>query len=186
MLVSVTSSKLPRIVDGQKFCQQGISVSGVIGIEDLLRLEGLLSRLEGSVDVDVVFGLDEQRRRIIKGSFKSTLPLICQRCLHEMPWALNGGFELALVSSEEQASRLPRDLDAVVVDDGEIDLYAVVEDEMLLALPLAAHHDVGACLAPGAGKVSGHTPDPVVEKPNPFQVLANLKITEKPRNDDSC
>lgn len=173
--------RLPRIVDALKLCQQGVHVTGFVEFTQLSRLEGLLSTPEGQVSVDIHFAIDEQHRKILSGRIAASVPLVCQRCLGKMMWPLDGGFELALVWNEEQAAQLPRTLDPVMVEDTELDIFSVVEDEILLALPLVSHHDIGTCTAPSVANPA--LPVETVEvRKNPFQVLASLKTGGDPRN----
>jgi uncharacterized protein len=62
------------------------------------------------------------------------------------------------------------------VEEGQVDLYAMVEDELLLSLPAVAYHQE-ACVGPALFS-SG---EPVNEKQgkNPFQILEQLKGAPK-------
>ena len=57
---------------------------------------------------------------------------------------------------------------------GEIDLLAMVEDEIILALPVVPVHDSEHCEVSEADMVFGELPEEA-QKPNPFAVLASLK-----------
>jgi uncharacterized metal-binding protein YceD (DUF177 family) len=48
----------------------------------------------------------------------------------------------------------------------------LVEDELLLAMPLAPHHDEGMCLAPASG--ASHAAEPGASE-SPFSVLQKLR-----------
>ena len=100
------------------------------------------------------------------------LPLTCQRCLKPVPVSLDVDQQVRFVETEAQAEAE----DEVAEEDvlaltPEFDLLALVEDELILAVPLVALH--GACSPEGY--------DPAVEAPiektNPFSVLAALKKT---------
>ena len=58
------------------------------------------------------------------------------------------------------------DLDAVAAD-AELDVWSLVEDEVLLALPIAPRHAEGACQAAGESVLK--------QRASPFAVLAGLK-----------
>lgn len=176
------SLKLPHIVDALKLCQQHARVAGSVGFARLPRLEGLLSEMDGDARVDIAFAVDEQHRKILTGRVQADVPLTCQRCLGKMVWQLDTGFDLALVWDEEQADQLPKTLDPVLVEDTDVDLYRIVEDEMLLSLPLVPHHEPGTCSAPHVDTTDS---DSGGKRENPFQVLATLKTAGKPRKEDS-
>lgn len=99
--------------------------------------------------------------------------LVCQRCLQPMtePLALRAHFVVA--GDEESADVLDAD-DAfdVIVGAPDFDLDALVEDEVLLALPIAPRHAV--CPTDDALAVESGA------KPSPFAVLQQLKL---PRRD---
>ena len=59
---------------------------------------------------------------------------------------------------------------------GEIDLIQLVEDEFILNLPQIAKHEEADCSVKSDNLVFGEIPEEIVEeKPNPFDVLKNLK-----------
>ena len=98
------------------------------------------------------------------------LPLTCQRCLKTMPVSLNVDQRVRFVETEAQAEAEDEEAEEdVLALTPEFDLLALVEDELILAVPLVALH--GECSPEGY--------DPAVEEPpektNPFAVLAALK-----------
>jgi uncharacterized protein len=52
--------------------------------------------------------------------------------------------------------------------DPKLDVIALVEDEVILGLPMAAGHEEGACAAPSPNPESGRLE-------SPFNALATLK-----------
>lgn len=98
-------------------------------------------------------------------ALQTNLPLICQRCFAPLPKQLDTQFEFAICDEPPEA--LLEDEDVDWLESGaESTLESLVEDELLMALPIAVMHEE-AC-AP-LQKTSG-------EKPNPFDVLKNLKL----------
>src|SRR5690606_4073601 len=95
----------------------------------------------------------------------------CQRCLQPVTQSLSGELCLAVVWDEERAAVVPKTLDPLVVSDDSVDLYGLLEDEILLALPIVAYHQEGQC------QRSGHYSTGEVEesRENPFSILAQLK-----------
>lgn len=75
----------------------------------------------------------------------------------------------------DQADVLPEIYEPIEFNPfGEVDLRDVVEDELMLTLPLVPMHDPEHCEVSVAEQVFGKLPAEA-EKPNPFAVLANLK-----------
>lgn len=70
---------------------------------------------------------------------------------------------------------MPEAYEPIDVDEfGEVDLLAMVEDEIILVLPIAPVHDSEHCEVSEVDIVFGKLPEEV-EKPNLFAVLASLK-----------
>jgi len=101
----------------------------------------------------------------------ATLSLQCQRCLQPVPLPLAVDTRFRFVSSEEAAARLDAELDDdVLVLSRDLDLRSLLEDELLLALPLVPRHE--SCpqpLLPETAKVPGES------APKPFAALAALR-----------
>jgi uncharacterized protein len=106
---------------------------------------------------------------------EANLPLVCQRCLNpvDVPVAVNRSFRFvadeATAAAEDDAAE--EDLLAL---SRSFDLVELVEDELLMELPVAPRHDV--CPEP----VKMSATDPAfeaagAEKENPFAVLAALR-----------
>lgn len=169
---------LPHSVDALKFCQQRASVTGSVLLAALPRLSAELQRVDGIVQVELVFGLDEQSRKVIQGRIEAVLPLLCQRCMQGLDVPVSVDVQLGLVWTDEQAVQLPRSLDPVQMETQEMDLYAIVEEELLLAMPLVAHHEQGVCEPPQLA-LQPQAEMPAEIKDNPFQVLAALKSVVK-------
>lgn len=173
-----TNQLLPGSVDALKLCQQGVRVSGFLPLANLQRLSRQLYLAEGDVQAELSFGLDEQSRKTVNGHLEAVLPLVCQRCLERLDVSVTSDVTLALVWNDEQAAQLPRTLDPVLMEGEELDLLEIVEEELLLALPLVAIHEPGVCQPP---QLLDQPVDDVSvdEKINPFQVLASLKLEGK-------
>ncbi len=95
------------------------------------------------------------------------LPLACQRCLEAIHFELDVDSQLELISEDSELSQdeLEDDTRDFLPVAGELDVAELVEDEILLALPVAPRHE--RCGLPGAADVG--------ERINPFAALAELK-----------
>jgi len=104
----------------------------------------------------------------------TSLPQICQRCLEPVDVAVQLEREFRFVESEAVAETQDDDCEEdLLVTSREFDLAALIEDEVLLAMPLVPRHDT----CPVNVKMVAADPDfdALAEKPNPFAVLAQLK-----------
>jgi len=73
------------------------------------------------------------------------LPLACQRCLGRLEWPVAIDVVLTMVGTDEEAATLAEPFDSVLLAEGALDVAAVIEDEVLAALPLAPRHAAAAC-----------------------------------------
>lgn len=111
---------------------------------------------------------DRLRRPALRLQLSVTVSVTCGRCLQPLPVALATDAVVTLfVSEEKMAEAVEEDdeLDAIMAEP-VLDVLALVEDEVIMGLPLSAVHD--NC---GTESLSGTRMD----KPNPFGVLAALK-----------
>lgn len=112
---------------------------------------------------------------------RAVVPLQCQRCLGPLAQALTVNRAIRFVRGEELAARLDEASDDdVLALPAALDLLALLEDELILALPIVARHD-GPCpqpLLPQVGAEAGAGDDALPadsDEPHPFAALAALK-----------
>jgi uncharacterized protein len=119
-------------------------------LRELLRIAPMLQQDEGTVQVHLRFHrsrLGEHSYPVAEGRVTTTLTLACQRCLEAVKVPVDTRCRLAYVSTEDEAKTVPESHDAVTMDNGRVSLPELVEDELLLALPLVpAHADKGGCV----------------------------------------
>ncbi len=166
-----TCMQLPRHVDPRKFCAQGVRLQGFIPAAELTRLATAAIAAGERVEVELDFSQDAERRCILEGRFSLTATLQCQRCLGPYDEELQEAFCFAIVWDEERAAVLPKRLDPWLVAEESADLYELVEDEILLSLPIVAFHPEDSC--PREGSYS--TGEAEQSRENPFNILAQLK-----------
>lgn len=121
-------------------------VEGRISIVDLPRLAPLLSRenqSEACFRMD--FSLDLEKRAVVKGQVQATVHLICQRCLQVYPCEITSEFSLVAVENLTDALHLDKRYEAVLLHDHQLRVAEVIEDELLLGLPLVPKHPSGEC-----------------------------------------
>jgi uncharacterized protein len=109
---------------------------------------------------------------------KATVPLTCQRCMGVVETPVEVDQWYRFVASEDIAmAEDDQSEEDLLVMEPQFDLLAVLEDELLMALPLVPMHEqcpVAPKLQAGEAEVAGD-PDSG-KKPNPFAVLAQLKV----------
>lgn len=115
----------------------------------------------------------------MKGFVRTTLLLQCQRCLDSLSLPVDSNVSVGFVHSLEEAEGLPDDLDPELVEDALVNLIALVEAELLLAIPQVPMHPADACAVDmdGYGNVSIDNAEN--GSISPFAVLADLKIDKR-------
>jgi uncharacterized protein len=142
--------RLPRQVDVLKLCQQSLTLEGQVSLAELPRLVEALSVETLSAEVGervllpvLQFSVDDEGHRLMQGHLEISLPVVCQRCLEIMEYPIQADMHCAFVVSDEQAKNLPGHLEPVMLetDATHTALYDLLEDELLLSLPIAARHE---------------------------------------------
>ena len=109
---------------------------------------------------------------------KTSVPLTCQRCMGTVATPLQVDQWYRFVATEDIAMAEDDESDEdLLVMEPQFDLLAVLEDELLMALPLVPMHDecpVAPVLQAGEDALAREA-GVKEEKPNPFAVLAQLK-----------
>ena len=159
----------PSRIDPWQLATEGGRLEGALALAALPRLATELHRTEGVADVALVAGIDPRGVRFIKGTVRTGIELVCQRCLGSLQLVLDTTVSLGLVHSEAEADRLPEDYEPLLVPEGVISVAELVEDELLLALPpIPRHADERDCEA------NGYRAPDRVEQDQPFAALASL------------
>lgn len=151
------SAALPKFLDPWRAVRNGLAFAGDVSLEQLPRLAAVVScgktgrrtGARGAVDYRLRFEYDQDRRALALGRIRSSLRLPCQRCLGDVEIALDVRLRLGLVMTEQAIENLPDDIDPLLVTDARIDTLALIEDELLLALPAIPRHAEGLCQPPG-------------------------------------
>lgn len=164
-------NKLPLTIDPIKAAQKRLDYVGYYPIQAITRVDCPKSDITCSLSFD----FDEQRLCVITIDAKMTLELICQRCFKPFITEVHVMNKFSPVKSDAQAETLPEHYEPVLMNEfGEVDILALLEDEIILSLPIAPVHDSKHCEVSEADLVFGEIPTKE-DKPNPFAILASLK-----------
>lgn len=136
---------LPLKIDPFRFAEHALRLSGFLRLEELTRVAPSLSSSEGVVEVELAFGVDEQEIRFVRGQLTTCLILQCQRCLEPFKYAIINDFVLGIVHAEDEAEQLPKRYEPLVAMSGELFLKDLVEEELLVSLPLVPMHPAAEC-----------------------------------------
>jgi uncharacterized protein len=171
----MSNFEIPERVNPYQMADKKSELIGEVSRERLKRLESSTEGLTESAHASVNFDLDESGRRVIFGQVSGTANLLCQRCLKPYEFKLAGSFRMALVYNDEMAKALPTHLDSLLLlPDEPMDVAEIIEDELLLCLPMHAMHPEGECQI--ETQFGADESEEIPEKAfNPFDVLKDLK-----------
>jgi uncharacterized protein len=166
---------LPVELDPFRHAGLGSRFSGRYPVRQMPRLASMLADEDGDVEVELEFRRDERGLAVVSGHAVAGLRVTCQRCLGTMPISLQTDIHLGIVRSDGEAERLPEGLEPLLVPTGLLRPREMVEDEIILGLPLVPRHpDETACQPHGDwDEATGQGGAERAE--GPFAVLEQLK-----------
>jgi len=163
---------LPDLVDYARLAQDGAVIERVYALGKLPRLQDLLADARGSVRARFAFAKLDSGRAGAAVAVSAEPQLICQRCMQGFAFPAAGGSEIEFASG---GSPPGSDRELYLAEEGLVSLRELAEEELLLALPMAA-----ACSAPeSCGKapefpVDEGTVEASSERTRPFAALQDL------------
>lgn len=103
----------------------------------------------------------------LEGVVRARPWLVCQRCLNAYEQPLESAFRIAFVATEDDTANVPEGYEGVAAPHGRAALADIVEDELLLALPLVPMHATsGECAAePATAAPEEAAPREVTQRP---------------------
>ena len=149
--------------------ERGRSYKGTIPLSQLGRLGDTLIDNKGVAQYELLFA-KEDKVCTLAGRVTADLVLECQVCLDKMICPVAADTRLGIVSSLDEAAMLPDEYEPLLVVERKITLKEIVEEELLLAIPIIPRHE--QCSIANVVDQS-----PMQKKDNPFSVLADLKLT---------
>ena len=165
---------MPRqTVDVFELSRMRGEVAGELPISAAERLAPMLAGTEGVLHYRAEFALDERGRPALRFIWSARLAARCHRCAAPVEVDVGADARFYFVRTEEELNALPiepEEVDEPLLGSRSFDLDALVEDEAILALPLAPRHarcPDDAAAPDGAAEASGRV--------RPFAALARLK-----------
>jgi len=155
------------VIDSLTFAREAGSLQGELPIAGLTRVLDLLAESAGRLAYRVEGRMGARNRSQLWLELDGTLTLCCQRCLEGVEYPLEVRSLLEFVDDEDELTQeeIEDDSRDFLLSQKELDVMALIEDEIILALPAAPCHE--SCAMPIASQ--GTT------KVSPFSVLTGLK-----------
>lgn len=144
-----------------------------VGPLDTAALDRLAEFEPRELSADLQVRVDAGRQGWLEGRVTGCLRLECRVCSERFTWSLEVPVHLALAMSEEEEERLMEQCEPLLVRDDRLPLHQVVEDEVLLALPMMPRCPTCENARPPEGDDAAPDPD---DRPSPLAALKKLKL----------
>lgn len=167
---------IPEHIDPFRYAEQSLGLDGMVKIADMQRLSANVIAGDNTVSVKLKFGVDEQGINFLTGHIKTLLTLQCQRCMEPFIYEIISDFALGIVNTLDEANALPERYEPALAKEGNLALRELIEDEIILNLPIIPRHEPEEC------KVKLPLADSGWEQSkgeSPFHVLKSLKHKQK-------
>ena len=172
------SEKLPQSVTVRKLVDSRAILAGYVVPERLPRVDGAISAFAGNFQVELDFGLNESKKSKIDVQINGDVEMQCQRCLEPVTVSVSIETTLTVAAHDEEARAQIKDYEPILLnDEGVLDIDALIEEEILLSLPVVAMHPEKVAMHPK--RADKHT-----DQDNISHVLADKPIQEIERRSD--
>jgi uncharacterized protein len=164
---------LPDLVDCARLAEEAAVLERVYALGELPRLQDLLADAAGSLYASFAFAKLGSGVAGATVAVRAIPRLVCQRCMQGFAFPVDGGSEVEF-SSEAESPALDSGREVYRTIEGRVSLRELAEEELLLALPIAA-----SCSAPDVcgnadSAVAAETPKVRGDMRRPFSGLQDL------------
>ena len=162
------------LIHPERITDKPLLFTGRVDLDDFPRLAESLANENCELRYTVTARLDKQRRKIVSCIIEGFVFLTCQSTLEAFRHAISIDDRLVLVGHESELPPIEEESDAedYLVADAPLDVLDLVEDAVLLALPMVPRKQ-GLEEAREAGKPGKERGE------SPFAALASLKKRPK-------
>lgn len=176
----VMSKRLPVELNIPRLSASKASLRGTIKLDQFKRLADYLHETgAGDLYVELKFANQPEAVRFTaRVHYSGDVKLECQRCAEAMDFPFAGTFNLAFVFTDDQAQHVGGIYDAFMLDEsGRVRSVDLIEDELILQIPLAPRHSGGQrCVDYGCLNTGPNDDNELrnTRAASPFDVLKNL------------
>ena len=139
----------PKEIDPLRFCKmtQAWEIDSVLS--EFPRLLGEFA--QGQLHCRVTGRTDKHYGCVLRLEIQGEVETTCQRCLGRLTQQVSIANDISLARDETELERREADSDAgmdTILMSAKLSLIELIEDEVLLGLPLAPMHAPGVCVIP--------------------------------------
>ncbi len=136
---------LPEEVNYRKFAGDSTKLDGTVPISSFRRLKESIANDQGEVHARLEFRRGKKQKTLIIGHIDVNLELVCQNCLEPFSTKVESSFRWVLVEDEDALIALNPDDEGVICGEDKVNIVDMLEDELLVSLPMVAKHPEGEC-----------------------------------------
>ncbi|WP_319238620.1 YceD family protein [uncultured Propionivibrio sp.] len=156
------------VIDSRVFAREARSLEGELPVAQLTRVLDTLADSAGVLKfrIEGRMNLERNRPQLLL-QVSGVLSVCCQRCLEGVEYSLGINSLLEFVADENELTQedIEDDSKDFLPAQSEVDVVALIEDEIILDLPSAPRHE--SCALPETGQDDGSS--------SPFAVLKGFK-----------
>lgn len=162
-------------INNFEFASKLLEIHGKIAISQLPRLSESLDVSDYDAVGELAYQLrgakDAQGKAMLVLHVDGVLEVLCQRCLDKMQLPVDVHVDFLVVEDENDIPPPEEEGDEIdyLVAEPKMSVWQLVEDEVMLALPLAPMHENTECANVSVGGTGQ-------KRENPFKVLQGLKL----------
>ena len=155
------------VIDSLSFAREARILEGELPVAGFERIQDGLTENVGVIRYRIEGGLGGRNRPQLHLQLDGVLSLCCQRCLEGIEYPLQVSNVLEFVGNEDELTQeeIEDDSRDFLPAQSEVDVVALIEDEIILDLPSAPRHE--SCVLPASAQ-----DDP---EDSPFAVLKGLR-----------
>jgi uncharacterized protein len=131
-----------EVIDSLHFARASLERRGVLGLEQLPRLAKMQCSTEG-LEYHLRGGRASNGKRCLRFSVRGSMQVLCQCCLDPLPVPIAIDAELQLAENLREILEAGDEIDRVLASR-HMDVGQLVEDEVILALPMVPRHETCA------------------------------------------
>ena len=155
------------VIDCLSFAREARVLQGELPVAGFERIQDGLTQNVGAIRYRIEGRLGKRNRPQLHLQLDGVLSLCCQRCLEGIEYPLQVSNVLEFVGNEDELTQeeIEDDSRDFLPAQSEVDVVALIEDEIILDLPSAPRHE--SCVLPASAQDN--------PEDSPFAVLKGLR-----------
>jgi uncharacterized protein len=124
----------------ESLADREVTLSGELDVRTLTRLTSLLHSDVGSVSATLLFRQRRDGWLAAVLDYKAAVQLVCQRCLEPFRYELAQSVNVVVAASDSLPATVPEGFEPVELAEGRLQPAELIEDELIVAIPLVPKH----------------------------------------------